>query len=259
MARRDESLFVILTELPWWVGVSLAVFVYTASNFVIPTIDFENFVYKAVAQASPTIGKWFSLLFLLSGFISFFRSFFKKKRLDKQTGIHSIRSLGWKQFEELLGEAYRRQGYTVIENSGGGADGGVDLKLKKDGETVLVQCKQWRASRVGVKVVREMFGIMTARKADRVVIVTSVGFTPEAKDFAAGKAIDLVAEQELTQLIGDVQETRNIESVIQIKTGPLCPRCKNRMVLRTVRRGGNVGNKFWGCSMFPKCRGIVNI
>lgn len=37
---------------------------------------------------------------------------------------------------------------------------------------------------------------------------------------------------------------------------PMCPSCGNLMVLRTASRGDNKGNHFWGCSDFPKCRGV---
>ena len=40
---------------------------------------------------------------------------------------------------------------------------------------------------------------------------------------------------------------------------PLCPRCGNPMILRTAKRGDNRGNRFWGCSGYPKCRSIVNL
>jgi restriction system protein len=47
-----------------------------------------------------------------------------------------------------------------VETGGGGPDGGVDLVLRKPGgngsEKFLVQCKQWRALKVGVDVVREL-------------------------------------------------------------------------------------------------------
>ena len=33
-----------------------------------------------------------------------------------------------------------------------------------------------------------------------------------------------------------------------------CPRCGRDMVRRTTRRGPNVGQQFWGCSGFPRCR-----
>ena len=38
-----------------------------------------------------------------------------------------------------------------------------------------------------------------------------------------------------------------------------CPKCGSEMVLRTAKSGKNVGNKFWGCSQFPKCRSIQNV
>lgn len=34
----------------------------------------------------------------------------------------------------------------------------------------------------------------------------------------------------------------------------LCPRCGSKLVLRTAKKGANVGSKFYGCSNFPKCR-----
>jgi len=51
--------------------------------------------------------------------------------------------LSWKEFEELVAEAYRRMGYRVIENHGSGPDGGVDIRLEKNSHLHLVQCKQW--------------------------------------------------------------------------------------------------------------------
>ena len=33
----------------------------------------------------------------------------------------------------------------------------------------------------------------------------------------------------------------------------ICPKCGSAMVVRTARKGANVGNQFWGCSNFPRC------
>jgi hypothetical protein len=38
---------------------------------------------------------------------------------------------------------------------------------------------------------------------------------------------------------------------------PHCPKCGSDMVLRTAKSGATQGEKFWGCSRFPQCRGIV--
>lgn len=43
------------------------------------------------------------------------------------------------------------------------------------------------------------------------------------------------------------------------EVSPRCPKCGSEMVLRTAKRGDNQGGKFWGCSRYPECRGIVNI
>ena len=34
----------------------------------------------------------------------------------------------------------------------------------------------------------------------------------------------------------------------------ICPACGSTMVVRTVRRGDRAGQRFWGCSGYPKCR-----
>lgn len=39
----------------------------------------------------------------------------------------------------------------------------------------------------------------------------------------------------------------------------ICPICGAAMVQRRASKGVNIGNEFWGCSNFPKCRGIISI
>ena len=59
---------------------------------------------------------------------------------------------------------FEEQGYRVAATPAG-PDGGIDLILKRDGERFFVQCKHWRASRIGVAVVRELYGVMVAEGA----------------------------------------------------------------------------------------------
>ncbi len=40
---------------------------------------------------------------------------------------------------------------------------------------------------------------------------------------------------------------------------PLCPKCGEPMVKRRATKGENAGSEFWGCSKFPRCRGIISI
>ncbi len=125
--------------------------------------------------------------------------------LDSQTGIDSLRRMSWRQFEQLAGEAFRRQGYAVEETGLGGADGGIDLILRKGGKTTLVQCKQWQNWQVGVKVVREMYGLLMHHQAAAVKIVALGDYTSEARHFAHGKPIELIHGGELIATVRELQ------------------------------------------------------
>lgn len=254
MPRRNDGIFDLLMELPWWVSVIVAAIVYVSLRFVVPSIPFENPVLKGMAAVVPRLA-WIAIVFLVPGAFSALQSVTKRSLLVRQSGIESIRELSWRQFEELLGEAYRRQGFTVLENTGSGPDGGVDLVIRQGGNEYLVQCKQWRARKVGVKVAREIFGIMHAQNATGVIIVTSGMFTQEAKNFAEDKPIDLVEGSQLVDLIQNVRKTpRALTSGQNLATATECPNCGSKLVVRVAKRGANPGSRFWACTSYPKCR-----
>ena len=72
--------------------------------------------------------------------------------------------MGWPEFELLLGEGFRLQGYVVTE-TGGGPEGAADLVLQKGAERFLVQCRHWRATRVDAGTVRELHAAVAAQGA----------------------------------------------------------------------------------------------
>ncbi len=258
MGRRNQSFIELLIDCPWWVSVIVSAASYIGLAVVLPSIEFKSLPFQAMVSGIAPMATYVALFFLIPAPISAFNSWRKRQLVDKQTGIQSIRSLSWKQFEELVAEAYRRKGYTVIENSGRGADGGVDILLQKDGQLHLVQCKQWQSQKVGVNVVREMYGLMTAESAASAIVICSGIFTQEAKNFAEGKSIDLVDGAQLEALIGQVRRAPR-EAATPMRRQPsatLCPRCGSRLVLRTAKKGANAGGQFYGCSAFPKCRHV---
>jgi restriction system protein len=129
----------------------------------------------------------------------------EKGLLDAQTNRASLMALSWDRLEDLVAEAYRRQGYTVARMPRRGADGGMDLQLRRNGRFTIVQVKQWRANAVGVAVVQQMFGVMAARRAHAVVIITSGRFTRGAWQFVKGKPITLIGGKRLMELVRSVQ------------------------------------------------------
>ena len=147
-----------------------------------------------------------------------------------------------------------------------GVDGGIDLALTKAGEKFLVQCKHWKAYKVGVDVVRELCGVMAAKGAASGFVVTSGRFTAEALAFAEGRNLKLVDGPKLFAMIKQARQSlgsnvKQFDSKPQVAqpkpaTEPTCPNCQSSMVKRTARTGASAGSAFWGCATFPKCRGV---
>lgn len=56
------------------------------------------------------------------------------------------------------------------------------------------------------------------------------------------------------------EHVKHVKTIVANKANQKqCPKCGSGMVLREVKKGKNMGNKFWGCSKFPKCRGVENV
>ena len=125
----------------------------------------------------------------------------RRRLFDRHGDLQSIQDMNWSDFERLVGEAFRRWGYRVDETGLGGADGGVDLRLRKNGATTLVQCKHWKSNAVGAPYVREMLGLMIHHNAQAIAIVTSGKFTRQAWAFAEGKPIELIDGRKLASMI----------------------------------------------------------
>ena len=53
------------------------------------------------------------------------------------------------------------------------------------------------------------------------------------------------------------EDAKRVEAVID--NPPTCPNCDVQMVLRIAKKGKNVGDKFWGCPNYPKCKTIIQL
>lgn len=169
--------------------------------------------------------------------------------------IGQMRAIDWFQFEKLVALVYRKSGCVVTRRGGANADGGIDLVIEKDGQRSAVQCKQWKTWNVGVKAVREFLGALTDAGIQKGVFITLCGYTDEAKQLADKHGIEIVNEVSLARMIEATGAQFDPEVLAILKdTRKFCPRCENEMVLRTATKGLGAGQKFWGCSTYPKCR-----
>jgi len=284
MARRRESkgavedLLAIATKLPWWVSLVVAVVSYAWLHSiavqdvgaVTSTKDIGVAASQGLFRALANIGQYIVPLIFVVGAVVSMLGRRKRQALVLQVAESgspaALGDMTWREFESLVEEAFRLRGYSVRRLGGDGPDGGVDLVLDRGAEKVLVQCKQWRAMRVGVSVVRELYGVMAAQGAAAGIVVTSGSFTPDAVEFAEGRNVRLIAGPELMELVREARASkpRDVSPPRSTQTpatshGPGCPRCGKPMVRRVAKRGANAGQAFYGCSRYPECRGTVAI
>ena len=263
--RRNEVILFELSLLPWWVSAAIAAVAFVGVVYVFPSMSLESPLWAFVVPLqtkAPYFGIAVAAVFLLPAVVSYVERARKKRLLDRQQDLECIRNLPWRQFEELVAEAFRRDRFRVIENTSAGPDGGVDIRLRKGGESYLVQCKNWRKRSIGVATVREMFGVLVAESAREVLVVGSGTFTAEAARFAKGKSIRLVDGNALMKMIARVRRDKSNGLQATLVTGgqrervdddvrghepdglksmhsspPSCPRCGGNLVVRTAGRG----------------------
>lgn len=265
MARRRESLADALLVLPWWVSMIVGAAAYALLAFAAPRYFASNPYTVGVGVAATKLAPLAAGTFVLIGLLSLLRARFIKRKFNELTSIEQVQQLSWSQFESMVGEAFRRRGYAVLENAVEGPDGGVDLVLRKDGAKFYVQCKHWKRSKVGVKPIREFYGVIAAGNAAGGFFVASGDYTHDARDFARQCAIELIDGQTLANMITQIRHPEPLKAPGNRKCGeatiesptddPACPACGARMVKRTARRGTRAGRMFWGCSLYPRCRG----
>ena len=280
MSRKKTSAFEDLVEitakLPWQAGIALAVIAYVVLHYFATRapLSFNPVELKAAGKSvadSMTHGigtmiagvfQYVLPIFFLAG--SFF-SFSRRRRQGELHGqvasdpaANALEKMTWREFEGLAAESFRKQGYRVVERGGDGPDGGVDLELHMGSDKYLVQCKQWKVSKVGVATVRELYGVMAAERAVGGFVVASGAFTDDAKEFAEGRSIKLVDARRLRAMIGSAVVQKEPVAQSAGSVAPACPKCGSSMVERTAKSGSNAGKAFWGCSRFPACRGVRN-
>ncbi len=282
MGRRKrstaEDLMDLIAPLPWWAGVAMGLVSYFGLHWYasqpLPAIQGgklpADLMGTSMLHALANAGQYaLPVLCAFGAISSAIRRHQRRQLLATTTASDSatvLDDMSWQHFEMLVAEGFRGRGFTVTETGGPQADGGVDIVLARGTERFLVQCKQWKAFKVGVATVRELYGVMAARGAAGGYVVTSGRFTPDALAFAAGRNIVLVDGPELMRLLKSANNSARqaaqpgtppapMAALPRTETAaPACPSCAKTMVLRTAKRGPSVGQPFWGCSGYPACK-----
>lgn len=152
----------------------------------------------------------------------------------------TLRLLTAEEFEWLVGEVFRREGWQVEESGHQDSpDRNIDLHLTRTGERKIVQCKRWGSWLVGVNEIRGFAGTLLRERlpGSAGIFVTLSDFTEQARSEARTVGITLIDNRELNSRI---EKARRIEP---------CSVCQAPMVFDRSVRG------WWLRCVAPGCSG----
>lgn len=131
----------------------------------------------------------------------------------------ALARVGWEQLEVLLAAYYRSEGYDVEHvgtgETGARTDGGIDLKLRRGEQFIIVQCKHWNAMKVPHNAVHELLGLMVNHGATGAILASSGEFTRAAIEAAQKLGhVQLIDGGELRMMLGPIREpARGFDSI----------------------------------------------
>jgi HJR/Mrr/RecB family endonuclease len=151
-----------------------------------------------------------------------------------------LRRLNAREFEWLVGELLRREGWKVKEVGRQGApDGGVDLSIARGADRRIVQCKRWTSRFVGVDAIRTFAGTLgrDGSSGKSGILVTLSEFTEQARAEAERMGMTLWDHRDL---YGRVEKVRRHEP---------CRLCGRPMLFDRSPHG------WWFRCLTPGCQG----
>lgn len=166
-------------------------------------------------------------------------------------------AIEWRRFEAVCEALFVQAGFETRSQLYG-ADGGVDIWLYSANThepVAVVQCKHWQGRAVGVKEIREFFGVMASHQLKHGTYATTSTYTADAQQFAKANGIHALDGAALLALIAECTPEQQQALLAVAFEGdywrPTCASCGIKLVARTPSTGGAA---FWGCSNFPRCK-----
>jgi HJR/Mrr/RecB family endonuclease len=230
----ERILWALVTRISGRTAAALAFLLYAGGGLTLPLALHWPVLNLVVANFLATM---LAGLVILGWLVVQLQGRDRRHLLEWTTNLHLLTA---EEFEWLVGEVFRREGWKVRETGRqNGPDGGVDLELVRGGQRVIVQCKRWWSTPVGVKEVREFAGTLMreALPPSAGIFVTLSDFTEPARKEAQTIGITLVDNRDLYSRIDKVRRAEP------------CEICKKPMILARSSRG------WWFRCVAPGCQG----
>lgn len=94
---------------------------------------------------------------------------------------------------------------------------------------------------------------------DPTVVANALIRLCDRADFLTRKQLDAQGERFLEEG-GFKERLTRVRSAARVEPeSPACPNCGEPMRLRSARKGPRAGGKFWGCTNYPACDGLLDV
>jgi HJR/Mrr/RecB family endonuclease len=199
-----------------WLVATLALVLYPGVGLILPVALGLSRLFLLVLNA---FGVVFAMV-LAVGWLDIQLTAERRRRLLEWTS--NLRLLDSTEFEWLVGELFRREGWKVQETGrSDGPDGNIDLVLTNDKERVIVQCKRWQSRIVGVDEIRNFAGTLMREHlpAEAGIFVTLSTFGQQALEEATQLGIELIDSVSL------------LDRIDQVRRSEPCPLCNTPMII----------------------------
>lgn len=121
---------------------------------------------------------------------------------DESIFFNDMNQLSGIEFEKVCQQLVENMGFETQTTKASG-DGGIDLIAYNYQPLVsgkyIIQCKRYTGS-VGEPIIRDLYGVVTAERANKGILITTGHFTKSAISFAEGKPIELIDGKQLKDL-----------------------------------------------------------
>jgi hypothetical protein len=229
----DRAMLAFVTRISGWQALAVAAALYGGIGLAMPLgigMPIYGLIYFNV------FGAVMAAVILLGWLLVRIAAGERRNLLEWTT---DLRRLNFKEFEWLVGEVFRREGWFVKETGrDDGPDGNIDLELVRGGQRSIVQCKRWTAKSVGVDDIRRFLGTLMREKlaGGCGIFVTLSDFTDQARREALQSGIVLIDNREL---FSRIEKVRRAEP---------CPTCAAPMILGKSQYGWWFRCNAKGCS-----------
>jgi restriction system protein len=201
--------------------------------------EYEEYINN-LEQKYPNISKYnysISLYFkdVINDVIEYEKKYINEiinKRKEKKQSEYWL-SLDGYTFEREIAKLYYGLGYKAKVTKASG-DGGIDIKLWRDDEYIIVQCKNHK-NPIGPSVIRDLYGVMHKEKADKVILICSGGFNRGVYDFSNGLPIELLSIKDVISLSNKVyiDEFKSVTEVYTVY-------CANTEIIFVFKKVGDI-------------------